>query len=305
MTSLLPDLASGRARAIALMRSRRSLVVALSGGVDSAVLLALALEALGPERVLAVTGLSPSLPSHELEDARAVARAVGATHEVVETHEMDRPGYRANAGDRCYHCRSELFGVLRSMAESRGIEAVAYGAIRDDSGDFRPGMAAARELGVLAPLLEAGIGKSEVRALAREAGLPVREKPASACLSSRIPVGTEVTPGRLAQVERAEAALRKMGFQQFRVRHHGEVARLELDAEGLRQLLDPSQRSRVVAAVRVAGFRFVAVDLEGYRSGSLNPEPLAPGRPGVEPVANALPQEVATENGDEEGDSRE
>ena len=274
---MTPELAGEKARSLELMRPYRSLMVALSGGVDSAVLLALAVEALGRERVLAVTGRSPSLPSYELEDALAVARALGARHEVVGTRELERAGYRANAGDRCYHCRRELFQALRSLAGSRGIEAIAYGAILDDAGDFRPGMAAAREFGILAPLLEAGIGKEEVRALAREAGLPVREKPASACLASRIPVGTEVTPERLAQVGRAEAALRELGLGQFRVRHHGEVARLELDPEGIGRLSDPALRARLVTAVKLAGFRFVAVDLEGYRTGSLNParaEPL-------------------------------
>jgi uncharacterized protein len=254
------------------MRQQERLLVALSGGVDSAVLLGLAVEAVGPGSVLAVTGRSDSLAGRDLADARRVARDLGARHEVVSTHEMRRDGYRANAGDRCFHCRAELFDVLRTLADRHGIPAIAYGAIKDDVGDFRPGMAAARQRGILAPLLDAGLGKADVRALAAEMGLAVGEKPAGACLASRLPVGTEVTAGRLAEIERAEAALAALGFRQFRVRHHGPVARLELDPEGDRRLADAETRARVVQAIRAAGFRYVALDLEGYRTGSLNPE---------------------------------
>jgi uncharacterized protein len=259
-------------QAIRRLRECSDVVVALSGGVDSAVLLALAAEALGGERVLAVTGISGSLPSGELEEARAIATSLGVAHETVVTREMERAGYRANTGDRCFHCRSELFGVLQRLARERGFSHVAYGAIAEDASDYRPGMRAAEELNVLAPLLEAGIGKAEVRALAAEAGLDVREKPASACLASRIPIGTEVTGERLTEIDRAEAELRRLGFRQLRVRHHGEVARLELDDEGFRRLRDPEVRARVVEAIREAGFRYVALDLEGYRSGSMNPD---------------------------------
>lgn len=255
------------------LRKRNGVLVALSGGVDSAVLLHLALEALDHERVLAVTGRSESLAEHDLEDAIDIARHLGAAHEVVVTSELEREGYRANNGDRCYHCRTELFEILRRIASARGLPAIAYGAITDDLGDYRPGMKAAEEMGILAPLVDAGMSKTDVRAVAREAGLPVREKPAGACLSSRIPVGTEVTPERLAQIERAEAALRDLGLTRFRVRHHGEVARLEIDAEGERRLADPAIRERAIRGVRASGFRFVALDLEGFRSGSLNPEP--------------------------------
>jgi uncharacterized protein len=253
------------------LKECESLIVALSGGVDSALLLALAVLALGQERVLAVTGASPSLPAEDLEDARAIARSLGARHEVVATREMESAGYRANAGDRCYHCRSALFETLGKLARERGIAAVAYGAIADDGADFRPGMRAAEERGILAPLLDAGICKSEVRFLAAEAGLSLKDKPAAACLASRIPVGTEVTAGRLSQVERAERGLRMLGFRQLRVRHHGEIARLELDEQGGRLLADRELRDKVVRVVRDAGFRFVALDLEGYRTGSLNP----------------------------------
>lgn len=258
--------------ALERIRGLGEVLVALSGGVDSAVLLALAVEALGPSRVLAATAVSASVPSGELDDARAIARALGVRHEEVRTRELDNEAYRANRGDRCFHCRSEMFEVFRDLARDRGISAVAYGAIRDDLGDDRPGMRAAEDRGVVAPLLEAGMGKEDVRALAAEAGLAVGDKPASACLASRIPVGTEVTAERLRQVDVAESALRGLGLRQLRVRHHGDVARIELDEEGERLLGRPGMRSEVVRAVRSAGFRYVSLDLEGYRQGSLNPE---------------------------------
>ncbi len=245
-------------------------LVALSGGVDSAVLLALTARANGREKVSAVTTFSPSVPPEERASARRVAAFVGVDHDEVETHELENPEYRVNSGDRCYHCRIEMFDHLSGIARTRGFDTVSYGAIVDDLGDDRPGMRAAEEYGIRAPLLDAGLTKRDVRSLARDLGLPVSEKPAAACLASRIPVGTPVTPERLAQVERAERALAGLGFAQLRVRHHGEVARLELDAAGDRRLRDPGLRRRVVAAVRAAGFRFVAQDLEGYRSGSLN-----------------------------------
>jgi uncharacterized protein len=208
----------------------------------------------------------------DLLDAEQVARHLRCSHQVLETNEMEIPMYRANTGDRCYHCRGELFRVSRTWAADKGFDTVAYGAIRDDEGDFRPGMEAAREQGILAPLLEAGFTKEDVRRAAADAGLPVREKPANPCLASRIPVGVEVTPERLSQVGRAEAALQAMGILRVRVRHHGDVARLELDEAGDRLLEDRDVRRRVVEAVREAGFRFVALDLEGYRTGSMNPE---------------------------------
>lgn len=251
--------------AISLLREHRTVLVALSGGVDSAALLAVACEALGPERVLAVTGRSGSVTEAEIEDAREVARALKVRHEVVETFEMESAAYRANTGDRCFHCRSELFAALSRMAAQRGIDAIAYGAIVDDLGDHRPGMEAARQIGVLAPLLDAGVGKDDARALAKEFNLHVHEKPASACLASRIPIGVEVTPERLKAVGGAEAALRGLGFRQFRVRHHGEIARIEYGVGEIERLVDPVLRTAVVRAVKNAGFRFVTVDLEAYR----------------------------------------
>jgi len=254
-------------RAISLLREHRAVLVALSGGVDSAVLLAIACEALGSDNVLAVTGRSASVTDDEIEDARRVARQLSVRHEVVETLELERTEYRANAGDRCFHCRSELFEVLSRTAGQRGIDAIAYGAIVDDLGEDRPGMEAARKMGILAPLLDASIGKDDVRALANSFELHVHEKPASPCLASRIPVGTEVTVDRLRAVEHAEAALRGLRFRQFRVRHHGEIARIELGVGEVDRLIDPGLTAEVVRAIKDAGFRFVVVDLEGYRGG--------------------------------------
>lgn len=256
-------------RAISLLREHRTVLVALSGGVDSAALLAVACEALGPERVLAVTGRSAAVTEGEIDDARAVARALNVRHELVETFEMERSEYRANTGDRCFHCRSELFSVLSGMAAQQGFDAIAYGAIVDDLGDHRPGMEAARQLGILAPLLDAGMTKEDVRVLANESNLHVHEKPASACLASRIPMGVEVTLARLNEVARAETGLRGLGFRLFRVRHHGEIARVEFGAGELDRLVDSTLRDEIVRAVKTAGFRYVAVDLEPYRQAGL------------------------------------
>ncbi len=256
-------------RALSLLREHRTVLVALSGGVDSAALLAIACEALGPDRVLAVTGRSGSVTGAEIDDARRVAQALKVRHEVVDTFELERAEYRANTGDRCFHCRSELFEVLSALAAERGIDAIAYGAIVDDLSDHRPGMEAARRMGILAPLLDAGIGKNDVRTFANEYKLHVHEKPASACLASRIPIGTEVTIERLTQVGQAEAALRSLGFRQFRVRHHGEMARIEFGTGEVERLADPILRAEIVRAVKDAGFRLATVDLEAYRETGL------------------------------------
>jgi uncharacterized protein len=265
----VPPLAAKKEIVLGRLRTMPGLVVALSGGVDSAVLLALAVEALGSGRVLAATGQSPAVPDAEVQDARRVAAQLGVPHEVVVTREMERLGYVANAGDRCFHCRVELFEVLAELADKRGFPYVAYGAIADDLGEDRPGMRAAAERGVLAPLLEADLGKAEVRLLAADAGLVVGDKPAAACLASRIPTGTEVSPERLRAVGEAEASLRRLGLRQVRVRHHGEIARVETDEDGFVLLREPDLRRAASAAVRAAGFRFVALDLEGYRTGSV------------------------------------
>lgn len=239
-------------------------------------LLAIAREALGSDRLLAVTGRSGAVTDEEVRDAAGVAESLGVRHRVVQTFEMDRAGYRANRGDRCLHCRTELFQVLQRLAAEGVGTSLAYGAILDDVGDHRPGMQAAADFGVLAPLLDAQICKSDVRALAKHYGLHVSAKPASACLASRIPVGVEVTPERLDQVARAERELRALGFGQFRVRHHGEIARIELGPGEAERLNAAELRAMVAAAIKAVGFRFVALDLEGYREGSLNPQPDEP-----------------------------
>ena len=246
-----------------------SLIVAYSGGADSAYLAYAAQRALG-DRLLAVTADSPSYPRSHREMAERVARGLGFEHRFVETHEGDNPDYARNPSNRCYFCKDELFEVLEAMRRKLGFGAVAYGVNLDDQGDFRPGHAAAEEHRVLSPLLDAGLAKAEIRELSRAAGLPTAELPASACLSSRIPYGMPVTPAKLRQIDAAEDALRALGFSQLRVRHHGDVARVELAPEELARALDPEHARRIAQAVHDCGFRYVALDLDGYRSGALN-----------------------------------
>jgi pyridinium-3,5-biscarboxylic acid mononucleotide sulfurtransferase len=246
-----------------------SLVVAYSGGVDSAYLAYAAHQALGG-RMLAVTALSASYSERDRAEARAVVERFKLPHEFIETDELANPAYRANNPDRCYFCKDELFDKLDELAERRGFAAVAYGVNVDDQGDWRPGQRAAREHQVLAPLLDAGLTKADIRELARRAALPVWNRPASACLSSRIAYGIEVTPERLAVVERGEAELRALGFRQFRVRHHDNLVRIEIAPEELPRALAPEMARRFVEVFKPLGFSFVTLDLEGYRSGSLN-----------------------------------
>ena len=241
-------------------------LVAYSGGVDSTFLLAVAADCLG-EDVLAVTGLSPSIPAAEREEAARLARQIGATHRFIETAEMERPGYVANAPDRCYFCKTDLFEKLRTVAQAEGYAWVADGSNLDDQGDLRPGREAARQQGVRSPLVEAGLNKAAIRELSRAMDLPTWDKPAMACLASRIPHGIPVTIERLGQVEAAEAALRALGFQQVRVRHHEAIARIELPSEERARLLDPSLAEEVARRVKAAGYQFVVLDLEGYRPG--------------------------------------
>lgn len=251
------------------LREAGRLIVAFSGGVDSSYLAYAAHRALG-DGALAVTALSASYPKTHRDAAEAVVATTGLRHRFVDTHELESADYRANRPDRCYHCKSELFAVLGKMRDAEGFRAVAYGINTDDRGDFRPGHRAADERGVLSPFLDVALSKEEIRALSRAAGLPTADLPASACLASRLPYGTEVTPERLLQVERGEEALRALGFRQLRVRHHGPLARVEIDPAELPRALDPEMARRISAALKPLGFRFVALDLDGYRSGALN-----------------------------------
>jgi uncharacterized protein len=245
-----------------------SLLVAYSGGVDSAYLAVRAHHVLGP-RARAVTADSPSLPRAQRALAEEVARQFGFAHRVVDTHEVEDPRYARNDAQRCYHCKTELFTRLLAMARAEGFAHLAYGLITDDLGDFRPGHRAAREHGVLAPLAEAGLDKQAVRELSRALGLPTADLPASPCLSSRVPYGTAVTPDVLGRVERAEEAVRGLGFREFRVRHLGGRARIEI-APGEMGRLDEPLRAALVRAVRGAGYEDAFVDPEGYRRGRLN-----------------------------------
>ncbi len=251
------------------MRRLGTLVVAYSGGVDSAFLTYSAHRILG-KNMLAVLADSASLARSQYEDALRFAREEQIPLHIVETAELERPEYVRNAGDRCFHCKDELFTVLERLRAEKGYAAVAYGKNTDDDGDFRPGQRAAELHHVVAPLAEAGLNKAEVRELAHQAGLRVWDKPASACLSSRIEYGRPVTREALAAVERAEESLRRLGFRQFRVRHHGEIARIEIAREEMSALFSSELGSQIVREVKEAGFRFVALDLEGYRSGSMN-----------------------------------
>jgi uncharacterized protein len=246
-----------------------SLIVALSGGADSAYLAWAAQHAIG-ERALSVTALSPSFAAHDRDVVEEFVRDFRIRHEFIETHEMENPAYRANAADRCFYCKDELFSVLDAIAQQRGFAATAYGVNADDTLDFRPGHRAAKEHRVLAPLLDAGLRKSEIRQLSKRAGLPTWDRPASACLASRVPYGTEVTPERLTMIERGEAALRELGFRQFRVRLHDKLARVEISPDEMDRAFTKETSAAISQALKRVGFTYVALDLEGYRQGSLN-----------------------------------
>jgi uncharacterized protein len=244
-----------------------SAIVAFSGGVDSSVVAAVAARVLG-DRALAVTAVSPALATGELDGASTVARAIGIRHETISTRELAREGYRRNDRDRCYHCKTELYERLESLAAARGYAAVLSGANADDVGDWRPGLRAAEEHRVIHPLLETGVGKEEVRELARSLGVPSAEKPASPCLASRIAYGIEVDPATLRQIDRAELGLKELGFRVLRVRHHGDLGRVELAADELPRAL--ARPGPVLAAVRRAGYAHAEIDETPFRSGSLN-----------------------------------
>src|ERR1700731_1021823 len=251
-----------------------ALIVALSGGADSAYLAWAAHEVLGT-RALSVTALSPSYSAHDRSIVEEFVSKLGVRHEFIETHEMDNPAYRANAADRCYFCKDELFSALDELAHERAFAAVAYGVNADDTLDFRPGHRAATEHQVLAPLLHARLTKAEIRLLPRRPGLPTWDRPASACLASRLPYGTEVTSERLALIERGEAALRALGFRQFRVRLHDKLARVEISPEEMPRALAPEKADALADRLKASAFTYVALDREGYRQGSLN-ETLSP-----------------------------
>jgi len=267
--TLSPELRAKFERLRGIFDPMRTVIVAFSGGVDSTFVLKVAHETIG-ERVLALTTTSPTMPDEDRESALAMAKLIGARHLVIHSNELEIPGYAANPINRCYLCKSNLFTVCEAKAAELGIAEIVDGLNLDDLHDYRPGMKAANEKRVRHPLVEAELSKAEIRELSRALGLPTWDRPASPCLSSRFPYGTEITPEGLAKVAAGEKLLRELGFRVMRVRYHGEVARLELEQSELPRIFEPALRDTVEREFRQIGFRFVAVDLRGFRSGSLN-----------------------------------
>jgi len=253
-----------------IIKSYNSLLVAFSGGVDSTLVAKVAYDTL-KEKAVAVTAISPTLPDRELKDAKDIASHIGIRHILIESNELEIREFVSNTPFRCYHCKKELFTKLRDLAEELKLSHIACGSTIDDLNDYRPGMEAAREMDVKNPLIEAGLNKRAVREMARFLGLPNWDKPSFACLSSRFPYGTEITESRLNQVERCEDLLQQLGFKQYRVRYHGEIARIELEENDMVRLLkDPSLKESIIKSFKQTGFKFVTLDLEGYRTGSMN-----------------------------------
>jgi uncharacterized protein len=262
-------LAAKEEKLIQLLRSMERVLVAYSGGTDSAYLAWAAKQAVG-ESAIAITADSPSIPESHKRDAVAFAKEHGIRHEMIPTREFENPAYVANNPDRCFHCKDELFRVMDQIAVHRGFREIVYGVNMDDLGDYRPGQNAAKQHSVKSPLVDAGLHKSEIRELSRRAGLATWNRPAAACLSSRIPYGTEVTPERIRTVELGEEAVKALGFEQFRVRYHEKLVRLEISPEEMGKALNPAMAAEFTRIFKDLGFLYVTLDLEGYRQGSLN-----------------------------------